>query len=101
MVRQQHSSMRADARANADRAWIERGHFSDPCNAWPIQLRLVEMKPRGYCNKRLGMRRPRRGRDVTVDGEDVAVEMHQVRYFLTLCQDLTFTRAAERCNVAQ
>jgi len=29
------------------------------------------------------------------------VEMHQVRYFLTLCQELNFTRAAEKCNVAQ
>jgi len=27
--------------------------------------------------------------------------MHQVRYFLTLCQELNFTRAAEKCNVAQ
>jgi DNA-binding transcriptional LysR family regulator len=29
------------------------------------------------------------------------VEMHQVRYFLTLYQELNFTRAAEKCNVAQ
>jgi hypothetical protein len=41
---------RADAKGNADRLWIERGHFSDPRSAWPIQLRLVEMKPRGYSN---------------------------------------------------
>jgi len=27
--------------------------------------------------------------------------MHQIRYFLALCEDLNFTRAAERCNVAQ
>ena len=27
--------------------------------------------------------------------------MHQVRYFLTLCRELNFTRAAEKCNVAQ
>src|SRR5262245_13162245 len=27
--------------------------------------------------------------------------MHQVRYFLTLCQERNFTRAAEKCNVAQ
>ena len=50
MVRQQHSSMRADAKGNADRLWIERGHFSDARNAWPIQLPLVEMKPRGHSN---------------------------------------------------
>jgi DNA-binding transcriptional LysR family regulator len=29
------------------------------------------------------------------------MEMHQVRYFLTLCQKLNFTRAAEKCYVAQ
>jgi LysR family transcriptional regulator, hydrogen peroxide-inducible genes activator len=29
------------------------------------------------------------------------MEMHQVKYFLTLCEELNFTRAAERCNVAQ
>jgi DNA-binding transcriptional LysR family regulator len=29
------------------------------------------------------------------------MEMHQVRYFLSLCEELNFTRAAERCNVAQ
>ena len=29
------------------------------------------------------------------------MEMHQVRYFLAVCQELNFTRAAQRCNVAQ
>ena len=29
------------------------------------------------------------------------MEMHQVRYFITLCDELNFTRAAEKCNVAQ
>lgn len=29
------------------------------------------------------------------------MEMHQVRYFLALAEDLNFTRAAERCHVAQ
>ncbi len=29
------------------------------------------------------------------------MEMHQVRYFLALCESLNFTRAAEACNVAQ
>lgn len=28
------------------------------------------------------------------------MEMHQVRYFLAVCQTLNFTRAAERCNVS-
>ena len=29
------------------------------------------------------------------------MEMHQVRYFLAVCDTLNFTRAAESCNVAQ
>jgi DNA-binding transcriptional LysR family regulator len=29
------------------------------------------------------------------------MEMHQIRYFLALCETLNFTRAAERCNVSQ
>ena len=29
------------------------------------------------------------------------MEMHQVRYFLSVCQTLNFTRAAEECNVSQ
>jgi LysR family hydrogen peroxide-inducible transcriptional activator len=29
------------------------------------------------------------------------MEMHQVRYFVALCDTLNFTRAAERCNVTQ
>ncbi len=29
------------------------------------------------------------------------MEMHQIRYFLAVCQTLNFTRAAEECNVAQ
>jgi DNA-binding transcriptional LysR family regulator len=29
------------------------------------------------------------------------VELHQVRYFVTLCRILNFTRAAEACNVTQ
>ncbi|MBC8048680.1 MAG: LysR family transcriptional regulator [Chitinophagales bacterium] len=29
------------------------------------------------------------------------MEMHQVRYFLTLCETLNFTRASEQCNVSQ
>jgi LysR family transcriptional regulator, hydrogen peroxide-inducible genes activator len=29
------------------------------------------------------------------------MEMHQVRYFLALCETLNFTRAAETCNVSQ
>jgi DNA-binding transcriptional LysR family regulator len=29
------------------------------------------------------------------------MEMHQIRYFLTVCQTLNFTRAAEECNVSQ
>ncbi len=29
------------------------------------------------------------------------MEMHQIRYFLSLCDELNFTRAAKRCNVTQ
>jgi len=27
--------------------------------------------------------------------------MHQVHYFLTLCEELSFTRAARRCGISQ
>src|SRR5919108_5328137 len=39
--------------------------------------------------------RPRRAE------EDAAMEMHQIRYFLAVCETLNFTRAAEQCNVTQ
>jgi DNA-binding transcriptional LysR family regulator len=29
------------------------------------------------------------------------MEMHQIRYFLALCDELNFTRAARRCGVTQ
>src|SRR3974390_732865 len=29
------------------------------------------------------------------------MEMHQIRYFLALCDELNFTRAAHRCHVTQ
>jgi DNA-binding transcriptional LysR family regulator len=29
------------------------------------------------------------------------MEMHQIRYFLAVCETFNFTRAAERCNVSQ
>jgi LysR family transcriptional regulator, hydrogen peroxide-inducible genes activator len=29
------------------------------------------------------------------------VEIHQIKYFLAVCEELNFTRAAKRCNVAQ
>ena len=29
------------------------------------------------------------------------MEMHEIRYFLAVCDTLNFTRAAERCNVSQ
>ena len=35
------------------------------------------------------------------DEQDQPMEMHQIRYFLALCDKLNFTKAAERCNVAQ
>jgi DNA-binding transcriptional LysR family regulator len=33
--------------------------------------------------------------------EITTMEMHQVRYFLAVCETLNFTRAAEACNVTQ
>jgi DNA-binding transcriptional LysR family regulator len=33
--------------------------------------------------------------------DDDAMEMQQVRYFLAVCEELNFTRAAEKCHVAQ
>ncbi len=35
------------------------------------------------------------------DSKEDPMEMHQIRYFLAVCDELNFTRAAERCNVAQ
>ena len=29
------------------------------------------------------------------------MEMHQIRYFIAMCETLNFTRAAERCNITQ
>jgi LysR family hydrogen peroxide-inducible transcriptional activator len=29
------------------------------------------------------------------------MEMHQIRYFLAVCETLNFTRAAEQCHVTQ
>src|SRR6516165_364155 len=29
------------------------------------------------------------------------MELHQIRYFVALCETLNFARAAERCNVSQ
>src|SRR5690242_8318889 len=34
-------------------------------------------------------------------GGELPVEMHQIRYFLAVCETLNFTRAAEACNVSQ
>ncbi|TAJ42511.1 MAG: LysR family transcriptional regulator [Reyranella sp.] len=34
-------------------------------------------------------------------GGTIAVEMHQIRYFLAVCETLNFTRAAETCHVSQ
>jgi DNA-binding transcriptional LysR family regulator len=33
--------------------------------------------------------------------EAVAMEMHQIRYFLAVCETQNFTRAAEQCHVSQ
>jgi DNA-binding transcriptional LysR family regulator len=36
-----------------------------------------------------------------VNRQGAAMEMHQVRYFLAVADELNFTRAADKCNVAQ
>jgi DNA-binding transcriptional LysR family regulator len=33
--------------------------------------------------------------------EAIIMQMHQVHYFLALCEELNFTRAARRCGVSQ
>jgi LysR family transcriptional regulator, hydrogen peroxide-inducible genes activator len=33
--------------------------------------------------------------------QEIVMEMHQVRYFLAVAEELNFTRASERCNVTQ
>jgi DNA-binding transcriptional LysR family regulator len=33
--------------------------------------------------------------------EAITMQMQQVRYFLALCEELNFTRAARRCGVSQ
>src|SRR3569833_1550016 len=32
---------------------------------------------------------------------ELAMEVHEIRYFLAVCRTLNFTRAAEQCNVTQ
>ena len=44
---------------------------------------------------------PRDKPNLRAHGGTEAVEMHQIRYFLALSETLNFTKAAERCNVAQ
>jgi DNA-binding transcriptional LysR family regulator len=29
------------------------------------------------------------------------MQMHQIRYFLALCEERSFTRAAKRCGISQ
>src|SRR5262249_49974825 len=36
-----------------------------------------------------------------VVARSAGMEMHQVRYFLAVAQELNFSRAAEKCNVSQ
>jgi DNA-binding transcriptional LysR family regulator len=33
--------------------------------------------------------------------EGVGMEMHQIRYFLALCEERSFTRAARQCGISQ
>jgi DNA-binding transcriptional LysR family regulator len=37
----------------------------------------------------------------TAQQREATLQMQQIHYFLTLCEELSFTRAARRCGVAQ
>jgi LysR family hydrogen peroxide-inducible transcriptional activator len=37
----------------------------------------------------------------TMEAEGSAIEMQQIRYFLALCEERSFTRAARRCGISQ
>src|SRR5713101_6828979 len=45
--------------------------------------------------------KPNRAYPRHIAREELPVEMQQVRYFLSVCQTLNFTRAAEVCHVSQ
>ncbi|HET7021644.1 MAG TPA: LysR family transcriptional regulator, partial [Xanthobacteraceae bacterium] len=43
----------------------------------------------------------RHRRDGRAEGRAAPVQMQQVHYFLALCEELSFTRAARRCGISQ
>src|SRR2546423_1286576 len=53
--------------------------------------------PRGHYDDARRLSRPTAARH----GGQFTMEMHQVRYFLAVCETLNFTRAAEICNITQ
>src|SRR5579862_9438158 len=67
--------------------------------------------PYGYCNDAQSLsagpadlaQYPARGsiKAQAREGMFSPMEMHQIRYFLAVCDSLNFTRAAEACNVTQ
>ena len=71
--------------------------------SWPLSLEQEKPPTSPFADEPSPQRTAANGsriwRETTIM---VAVmEMHQIRYFLALCEELNFTRAAERCNVAQ
>jgi LysR family transcriptional regulator, hydrogen peroxide-inducible genes activator len=36
-----------------------------------------------------------------IDAAGVGMEMHRIRYFLALCEERSFTRAARQCGISQ
>src|SRR5262245_11508152 len=54
------------------------------------------LAPRGALVHTGRCRRARSGQHA-----EIVMEMHQIRYFLAVADELNFTRAAEKCNVAQ
>jgi LysR family transcriptional regulator, hydrogen peroxide-inducible genes activator len=65
----------------------------DTITCWRVFVVVVERKCRlVIISIRAGYRR---------EEDSKPMEMHQIRYFLAVCDTLNFTRAAELCNVSQ
>jgi DNA-binding transcriptional LysR family regulator len=81
---------------------VEGKHaFVNEAHVLTAHFRVAREQIARYCSQILGastdyVRRPHK-----VRGWDASMELHQIRYFLSLSNTLNFTRAAEECNVSQ